>query len=321
MPALYPLLTRPSLHAKVWGGRKLETVLHKTLPSADPYGEAWELHDSAIVTNGPLAQRSLGNLLAEYGVDLIGPDNDPAEGLPLLAKFLDASDWLSVQNHPNDEQAHALEGDPRGKTEAWYVLAAEPESQLVIGVQAGTTAESMSAAIQNNQLEDMLVYATVQSGDVLFIQAGTIHALGPGLLIYEIQQASDTTYRLYDWGRVGLDGQPRDLHIEKGVQVAVLDSLPTIKQTAALRAAIVDVIESPFFTTRLYRPHLAKDGHIALNTEAGRCFHSLSCIEGQAVIHYGEAEFVFKMGESAFIPASLGEYALSGNAQILCSSQ
>jgi mannose-6-phosphate isomerase len=319
MPALYPLLTKPSLHAKVWGGRKLESVLHKNLPSADPYGEAWELHDSAIVTNGPLAQRSLGDLLAEYGADFIGPDYDPAEGLPLLAKFLDASDWLSVQNHPNDEQAHQLEGQPRGKTEAWYVLAAEADSQLVIGVKPGTTPESMSAAIENNALEDMLVYATVQPGDVLFIQAGTIHALGPGLLIYEIQQSSDTTYRLYDWGRMGLDGQPRELHIEKGVQVAALDSIPEIKQTAGQPGPAVDVVQSEYFTTRLYRPQLAESEQITLNTE-GRYFHSLSCIQGQAVIRYHEADFVLKAGESAFIPAALGEYALSGDAQVLCSS-
>src|SRR5690606_14670536 len=122
---------------------------------------------------------------------LIGPDNDPAEGLPLLAKLMDAADWLSIQVHPNDELARELEGEPRGKTEAWYVVAAEPGSRLVIGLQPGMTPEQVAADIRENRLEERVVYADVTAGDVLFVQAGTIHAIGAGLLIYEIQQSSD----------------------------------------------------------------------------------------------------------------------------------
>ena len=122
-----------------------------------------------------------------------------------------------------------LEGEPRGKTEAWVILHAEPGAQLVIGLRMGTSREMMAEAIQRNRLEALLVYAEVKTGDVLYIPANTIHALGPGILIYEIQQASDVTYRLYDWGRLGLDGQPRELHIDKGVQVANLESLPHVR--------------------------------------------------------------------------------------------
>ena len=227
---LYPLKLKPALHVKVWGGRRLADIMGKRLPTAEPFGESWELHDSAEVANGPLRGASLSELARDYGAYLLGAGNDPAAGFPLLAKLIDASDWLSIQVHPNDEQAGELEREPRGKTEAWVILHAEPGARLVIGLQPGTTREQMAKAIERNQLEALLVYAAVSTGDVLYIPANTIHALGPGLLIYEIQQSSDVTYRLYDWGRLGLDGQPRDLHIDKGVQVAELGSLPRVRQ-------------------------------------------------------------------------------------------
>src|SRR5262245_4247873 len=134
---LYPLLMQPALHTKPWGGRRLETVLHKSLPTDEPYGESWELHDTATIANGSLAGRTLGDVLPEYGNDLVGSDNNPSVGFPLLAKFLDAAEWLSIQVHPNDEQASELESEPRGKSEAWYILAADAGAQLIMGVQSG----------------------------------------------------------------------------------------------------------------------------------------------------------------------------------------
>ncbi len=191
--SLYPLLLNPALHTRVWGGRQLETVFHKPLPTAEPYGEAWEMHDTATIVNGPLAGRTVADVLREYGHALVGPDHDPALGMPLLAKFLDSADWLSIQVHPNDEQARLLDGEARGKTEAWYVLAAEPGARLVMGVRPGTSRAEMAEAIRTNSLERLVMYADVSVGDVLFVQAGMVHALGPGLLIYEIQQSSDLT--------------------------------------------------------------------------------------------------------------------------------
>ncbi len=318
--SLYPFLLDPALHVKVWGGRKLATLMDKSLPTDEPYGESWEMHDSAQVANGPLAGRTLGDVLADYGHDLVGPDNDPAEGLPLLAKFLDARDWLSVQLHPDDAQARELEGEPRGKTEAWYVIAAEAGAQLVIGVRPGTTPQQMAEAIKNNTLESLLVYADVVPGDVLFIRAGTIHALGPGLLIYEIQQSSDLTYRLYDWGRVGLDGQPRTLHIDKGTQVANLGALPQIVHTAADTAQVVDILREQYFTTLLYQLNDANGTHLSLDT-SGQRFHILTCIEGAARITTDDTEVELAKGRTALIPASQGTYRLAGQARILCSYQ
>jgi mannose-6-phosphate isomerase len=318
--SLYPLLLNPALHVKVWGGRRLETLLHKSLPTAEPYGESWEMHDTATVANGALAGRTLGDLLGMYGHDLVGADNDPSDGFPLLAKFLDPSDWLSVQVHPNDEQARELENDPRGKTEAWYVLFAEPGSKLVMAVKPGTSRQMMAEAILNNTLQDILVYAEVSAGDVLLNNAGGVHALGPGIVIYEIQQSSDVTYRLYDWGRVDLDGKPRTLHIEKGVQVSNLDSLPEIKHTADNTLPVVDVVNCPYFITLLHQLNPRNGTRISLDT-TGRRFHILTCIEGDAIIAAGDVSVELGMGQTALIPASIGLYTVSGTARILRSNQ
>jgi mannose-6-phosphate isomerase len=312
------MLLDPALHVKVWGGRRLDSLMHKTLPSAEPYGESWEMHDTAQVANGALAGRTLGELLGTFGAELVGKMSDPNEGMPLLVKLLDATEWLSVQVHPDDAQAAELEGDPRGKTEAWYVVAAEPHSRLVIGVRTDSTREEIAEAIRASHLEDLLVYAPVVAGDVLFIPAGTIHALGPGVLVYEIQQSSDVTYRLYDWGRVGLDGKPRDLHIEKSLAVAQIGSLPTIRSTAAETGVSVQIIDSPFFGTTL---HQTAESLVELDTE-GKVFHVLTCVDGEAEIAAaGHAPLTLSMGRTALIPAVLGRYTLRGNAKVLRSYQ
>lgn len=320
-PALYPLLLEPTLHVKVWGGRKLGEIMAKNLPTDEPYGEAWELHDTSTVSNGPLAGRTLGDLLAAYGADLVGAGNDPADGLPLLAKLLDATDWLSIQVHPDDGQAARLEGQPRGKTEAWIILATAPGAKLVIGIEPGTAQATMAAAIRDNHLEDYIVTADVGPGDVLFIPAGTVHAIGPGILLYEIQQSSNTTYRLYDWGRMGLDGQPRELHIEKGVQVANLDSVPAVTHPASLEDAETTLVASPYFTTVQYRLRTGEER--AMQTE-GR-FQAFTCTEGYVSLTWGAngstETLTLHKGCTAMIPACLGAYTLTGAGTVLRSWQ
>ncbi len=319
---LYPLLLTPVLHTRVWGGRRLETAMHKLLPGSEPYGESWELHDTVTIASGVHAGRTLGELVAQYGHALIGSGNNPAEGCPLLVKILDAADWLSVQVHPDDAQARALEGDPRGKTEAWYVLAAEPEARLVMGVQPGTSRAALAAAIRENRLEPLLAYADVRQGDVLFVRANTVHALGPGLLIYEIQQSSDVTYRLYDWGRMGLDGKPRTLHIEKGVQVSNVESLPEITHVEDTRTTTALVVECAYFRTLLHR--LSAGVELFLDTHGTR-FDVLTCVHGSAEILAqqggADARLNLRAGQTALIPASLGQYTLSGAGEVLRSCQ
>jgi mannose-6-phosphate isomerase len=311
---LYPMLLKPALHTRVWGGRRLETELGKTLPTAEPYGESWELHDSAVIANGAHAGRTVGEALTGLGTALVGPDFDLTEGFPLLIKFLDANDWLSVQVHPDDAQARVLEDQPRGKTEAWVVLDAAPGARLVIGVKPGTDRAAMARAIELNALEDLVVYAEVAAGDVLYMAAGTVHALGPGTLIYEVQQSSDLTYRLYDWGRVGLDGKPRPLHIDKGVQVSNVDMTPPISRAAA--SDNEPIIRGAFFTTYL---HHLDDSTLTLDTGL-RTFHALTCTGGALTVVSADGESLsLKRGDTVLIPAALGAYTLTGRGDVLRS--
>jgi mannose-6-phosphate isomerase len=311
-PSLPPLKLSARLHPRIWGGRQLADY-GKRLPSDEPYGEAWEVHDSALIEGGPYAGRTLGDLLAVHGTALVGQGFDPAEGFPLLVKLLDAQDWLSIQVHPDDEQARALEGDPRGKTEAWIVLEAAPGARLVIGVQPGTTRQELASAIRQGTLESLLVYVEARSGDVLYMPAGTIHAIGPGLTIYEVQQSSDITYRLYDWGRMGLDGQPRPLHIDKAAQVANLHSLPIMTHFAADEDGTL-VVEGPYFRTRQW----------VLRDEARRVypegrFWALTCLGGRLALEGMGQSLVLARGDSALIPASLPDCTLSGVGRLLVS--
>lgn len=313
MSQLYPMLLNPALHTRVWGGRRLETELGKPLPTDEPYGESWELHDSAIIANGDYAGQTLGDALRALGTALIGPQFNPAQGFPLLAKLLDASEWLSIQVHPNDAQAAELEGDPRGKTEAWLLLNAAEGARLVIGIQRGTTREALAQAIQDNTLEPLLVYADVKTGDALYMPAGTVHAIGPGTLIYEIQQSSDVTYRLYDWGRVGLDGKPRALHIDKGVAVSNIDTLPQI--THARSSDTEPIIRGDYFFTYW---HTLNENTLTLDTQ-GRFFHALTCTDGSITVAGGGVTIMLFRGQTALIPAALGAYTLSGEGRVLRS--
>ena len=310
--SLYPLKLQPALHVKVWGGRKLASRLNKKLPTDEPYGESWELHDSARVVNGALRGMSLGELTRRYGADLLGAGPGQTDGFPLLAKFIDANAWLSIQVHPDDAQARELEGEPRGKTEAWIVLHAEPGARLVAGLRRGSTPEQFAAAIRRNDLEPLLNYAEVKRGDVLYIPANTIHALGPGLLIYEIQQASDTTYRLHDWGRLGLDDKPRELHIEKALRVANLGAPPEVAQPEGDL-----LVDGQYF--RSWR-HQLRDEPLAIDCD-GR-FQSLTCIGGSLRAHArGHESIALATGETCLMPACLERLTLDGSGAVLRSCQ
>ena len=305
---LYPYLMQSQLHVKVWGGRRLAEVMGRELPDEQNYGESWELHDSCVIDNGILKGTTLGEIVQRYDSDIIGQGYNPAEGMPLLVKLLDAEQWLSVQVHPDDEQARELEHEPRGKSEAWVVLEAAPDAQLVIGVTPGTTREQMAEAIRDARLEDYLVYERVQSGDVLYIPANTIHAIGPGLLIYEIQQSSDTTYRLYDWGRVGLDGKPRELHIDKGTEVADLDELTVVTHPQGQH-----LLGNEYFDTH----RLVVESVHRMRTQS--VFHAITCLRGYVVVTANRASCTLATGRTALIPAGVDTYALDGEGVVLVS--
>jgi mannose-6-phosphate isomerase len=314
-PALYPMLMQPALHTRVWGGHRLETVMGKTLPTDEPYGESWEMHDSCVVANGGYNGKTVGETLAIMGEALVGAGQPVDQGMPLLAKILDADDWLSVQVHPNDAQAAELEGDPRGKTEAWIVLDADADARLVIGVQPGTSRETLAQAIRSNTLEDLLVYREAHPGDVLEVAANTVHAIGPGLLIYEIQQSSDITYRLYDWGRTGLDGQPRALQIDKGLQVAETESLPTMHHVDP-SADGVDLVRGAYFVTTQHQLH-----ETGTTLETGGRFQIVTCVNGEGTVRAGGGTVAFRRGQTLLIPAAVPSLTLRGAGTVLASHQ
>jgi len=221
---LYPLLFTPVLKDYIWGGRNLETKLGRPLP-AGTIAESWEIaahpDGQSVVENGRFAGQTLSELHQQLGLDLIGSRNEWAQQrqkFPLLIKLLDANDALSVQVHPNDAYALANEGNELGKTEMWVVLQAEPEAAIILGLSQATTAAEFRTAIESGALEPFLHRIPVQAGDVVCVPSGSVHAILSGLLIAEIQQNSNTTYRVFDWNRTQ-NGQARPLHIDKALDV------------------------------------------------------------------------------------------------------
>jgi mannose-6-phosphate isomerase len=216
---LYPLRFQPLFRDYLWGGRRLATVLGKKLPGEGIYAESWEIvdrgHDQSIVLAGPLAGGSLAEIVHHHGRELFGQPNPPRQ-FPWLFKFLDAQQMLSIQVHPTDQQATSPE---RGKTEAWVVISAEPHSFLYAGLQPEVNAATFRTAIEDGMVEQCLHRIEPSVGDCIFLPAGTVHALGAGLLVAEIQQSSDMTYRIFDWNRQGPDGKTRPLHVAEALHV------------------------------------------------------------------------------------------------------
>ena len=212
----------PLYQTRVWGGRRLETCLGRSLPDDQPYGESWELVDrekeQSVVATGPLAGRTLHELWLEHRNEIFGAAyaSHPAHRFPLLIKVLDCVDDLSIQVHPPADVAPALNGEP--KTEMWYVTQADPGSRLYAGLKRGASRALFEQALADGTVAECVHAMEPGEGDSLFVPSGRLHALGGGLLIYEIQQNSDTTYRVFDWNRVGLDGKPRELHVQESLQ-------------------------------------------------------------------------------------------------------
>ncbi len=212
---LYPILFTQVLLEKVWGGHSIHEWKYG-VKNKESIGESWEIHTKNIISNGEFAGKTLQELICEDPLGMTG--RNEAIEFPLLVKILDAQEWLSVQVHPDDALALDLEGEPRGKTECWYILSAENDAKIQYDLKAGIAIQDYAESIDQGKPIEQLQFMNVKMGDVIFVPAGTVHAIGPGILLYELQQTSDTTYRLYDWDRPGLDGKPRELHIEKGLK-------------------------------------------------------------------------------------------------------
>jgi mannose-6-phosphate isomerase len=263
---LYPLKFQPRFIEKIWGGRKLETVLGKPLPPGRNVGESWELYDfppgvcddsgrwvSAQIANGPLAGRTLHELVEEYGEQLLGnvAAIGPQRQFPILIKFLDAREDLSVQVHPDAAYAAANEG-AHLKTEAWYVLEADAGARIYKGLRSGTTRDSFERAIGQGNCEDCLTAIPSKAGECYFLPSGTVHALGAGILVAEVQTPSDTTFRVYDFNRIDAStGKPRTLHVAQALDCIDFSGAPEAKQTrshvAGFFTTVTRLVTSPYF--------------------------------------------------------------------------
>lgn len=210
----------PLYKERIWGGRTLESKLGRILPQGKKIGESWEIVDRAdeqsVVADGPLAGRTIRELIRSSAAELLGPDSDPQKPFPILVKWLDCSERLSLQVHPPCQKAAALNGEP--KTENWYIADASDHASIVVGLQPGITRAEFENALAEDRVEDCAEYLPTTAGSSILIKSGCLHAINAGNLILEIQQNSDTTYRVHDWNRMGLDGRPRQLHIDEAMQ-------------------------------------------------------------------------------------------------------
>jgi mannose-6-phosphate isomerase len=215
---VYPYLLEPQLKPLIWGGDALVSHYGKTGDPSAKYGESWECWDQNRTLNGPLTGKTLADLRGRLGPELMGP-LDPRRIFPVLTKIIDARDSLSVQVHPDDAYAQAHEHQPNGKTECWYILSAAPGAHLILGWKRDTTRAEFLQRIADGSLTDLLRPVPVKPGDVFYLPAGTLHAIGAGIQLFETQQASDITYRIFDWNRVDPQGRPRELHVQKAADV------------------------------------------------------------------------------------------------------
>ncbi len=304
MKTLSPLAFAPLFKANLWGGGRLPAFLGCPAPAADPVGEAWMLSDVdgslSVVANGPLAGRTLRALIADDPAAIFGANVPPDGRFPLLFKFIDAERELSVQVHPNDEQAVRLKGPgARGKTEAWVILDADPAtSKLYAGFKPGVTAEKFRAAMAAGTTPDTLHRFTPKAGDCVFLEAGTVHAIGANVLLFEVQQTSDITYRLFDWNRVDAKtGQPRELHIDDGLACADFAAGPCDPVTPKRIGNVDRVVECRYFTL----DHRRSDTPMSVGA-AGEC-RVVVCLGGEGTVG-GEP---VRIGGVVLLPAVVGE--------------
>src|SRR5258708_6729081 len=216
---LYPLTFQPIFKKRIWGGRALEQLYGKELPAGVPIGESWEISDrpgdASVIANGPLAGKDLRWLMENHPRELLGDAKSANGRFPLLIKILDAQEKLSLQVHPPTQKAAELKGEP--KTEAWYIADAAPGAELYVGLKRGVTRAKFEQKIKTGAVAECFHRVPVRAGDTMFLPSGRVHAIGAGLVIFEIQQNSDTTYRVFDWNRLGLDKKPRELHIAESL--------------------------------------------------------------------------------------------------------
>lgn len=311
-----PLRLKPCLRSYLWGGTRLREEYHKT--GAGIIAESWELSvrsdGPTLIGSGAHCGESLADILCAAPAGMAGTRCGIAP-FPLLIKLIDAQKDLSVQVHPSDASACREKGE-QGKTEMWYVVDCEPESTLFLGFSRAVTPDELRQRAQDGTICEVLNRVAVHPGDVFFVRPGTVHAIGAGILVAEIQQNSDTTFRVYDYNRLGADGKPRQLHLERAIEV--MNCAPAQGAADTLLPCPPDGVQE-VLTCEYFRVRRAEvKRRIDLSTEGGSFTH-LMCVRGGGDILCGGRNYPFRQGDSYFLPAALGEYAVEGDCSLLLS--
>ena len=305
---LYPLKFKPIYKDKIWGGQKIKSVLGMDYGELPNCGETWLISGiegyQSIVSNGFLAGNELNELVEIYMGELVGEKIFEKFGnvFPLLIKIINSNDWLSIQVHPDDELAWKRKLG-QGKSEMWYILDADPEAELISGFNQDVELDSYKNHLDNNTIKDVLNTVEVKKGDVFYIPAGRVHAIGPGCLLAEIQQTSDTTYRIYDWDRIDASGMKRELHTEKAH--AAIDFNKTKECKTQYECELNNtssLVDSKYFITRL----VYADQAVLKNINELDSFVVYMLVEGECKLKFEDSELGMKMGETVLVPASVG---------------
>lgn len=306
---LYPFVFSPICKERIWGGRELARLFGKNLPPNAPIGESWEISDRpgevSVIANGPLAGKSLRWLMENHAADLLGGARAAAAGrFPLLCKILDAREKLSLQVHPPAARAAELNGEP--KTEMWFIADAAPDARLYVGLKRGVTRAQFERKIADGSVADCFHQIPVQAGDTMFLPSGRVHAIGAGLVIFEIQQNSDTTYRVFDWNRAGLDGKPRALHVVESLASIDFNDFEPALAPAFYRQGpnfkFRQLVEDPLFTVQ--EMVFENAGTVKL---AGQYLRVIALVKGAATLRDNESGVAVDLqpGQFGLIPAAL----------------
>lgn len=312
MNKLYPLKFKPRFREKIWGGTKIKDVLNLDFGDRPNCGEAWVLsgveENETVVAEGFLEGNELNELVEVYMDDLVGEkvyEKHKTE-FPILVKFIDASDWLSIQVHPDDELAHKR-GLGNGKTEMWYIINSDENSELIAGFSRQVNQKIYLDHLQNKTLKEILNFEKAQPGDIFYMPAGRVHALGPGILLAEIQQTSDTTYRIYDWDRTDDQGNHRELHTEQALEAIDYNAYDNYRtEYPKTKNQTADAVQEKYFTTNVI--HLDKP--LLKSYAELESFVIYTCVQGESVIVYPEGNVKLRMGECLLIPNIITEISI-----------
>lgn len=315
-PKTYPLQFAPILKERIWGGEKLKTILNKPITS-NITGESWELStvegDVSVVANGILKGKSLMELIDEIPNEILGTKVYERFGkqFPLLFKYLDAREDLSIQVHPNDKLAKERHNS-FGKTEMWYVTQADADARIIVGFKEDSSKEEYLKHLNDKTLVSILDDVKAKPGDVFFLETGTVHAIGAGLVVAEIQQTSDITYRLYDFDRKDAQGNTRELHVDLALDAINYNKVETQKKYETKTNTSNVVVDCPYFTTNF----IPLENKVEVS-KSGETFTVYMCIEGSFEIEYNGFKQSYIKGDTVLVPAEINAFILTGKASIL----